>query len=77
MDWSLLNILVVDLVLNFLEGERFDFLGDVLEPFEGAAIVSHRAFVRVEVDQVRFILHDGCVVCFQELFSDSKQVAHF
>lgn len=72
-----MNILVVELVLNFLESERFDFFGDLFDAFEEAAVVGHDAVLGVEVEQVHFILHDGRVVGFQELLGDSLKVAHF
>lgn len=49
LNWSLLHILVVNLVLNVLEAEGFDFLFDFRESPEYIAVVGHDTMGAVEV----------------------------
>lgn len=67
LDWTLLNILIINLVLNGLEAERLDFLFDFLESSENTAIVCHDTVFTIEIEEVFFVLHDGSVVSLKEL----------
>lgn len=71
LHWSRLNILVVDAVGDGLEAEGLDFILDLGKSFVVGAVVGHVAVFGVEAEEVVPILHDGCVVCLKELFSQA------
>lgn len=67
---SLLNVLVINSVLDFLETEGLDFLLDILKASVSASIVGHGTSIGIEVDELVSVSHDGIVVHLQELFGN-------
>jgi hypothetical protein len=69
-----LNVLVVDVVNDFLEAERLNFLCNVIQSSKGITSIGHDAVIIVEVDEVISVLHESCVVLGEELCGDVFQV---
>lgn len=76
LNWSRLNVLVVNVVIDLLEAERFDFLWDLLDSSKGLSTVSHDAVVIVEVNELSSVLHNSCVVLSEELLGDVFEFRH-
>jgi len=68
-DGARLHVLVIYLVLDSLETEGCDLIGDIFATNEGLATIGHGAVVKVEVDERLTVFHDGGVVLYNEFVS--------
>ena len=69
-DWAFLGILVFYVVLDVLETEGLNLLGNLLKSLKATAIVGHGTASTIIVDERVAVLHDSVVVAREKLLTD-------
>lgn len=76
LNWTCLNILMINVVNYFLESKRLNFFFDLFNSIECLSSVSHDTILTIKGNQTKFVCHDCCIVLSEEFLWDAFELSH-